>query len=104
MHGCLYNQALADNRSTGAGIKCLYCTWQQPGRGQPLGGKRWCITGAAIYSYIMNRAPSQFVIVGDRSIRREDFHIFFLIFALFKFHSHSIHVFVENEKGGIFET
>ena len=25
-HGCLYNQAFADVRSTGAGIKCLYCT------------------------------------------------------------------------------
>ena len=25
IHGCLYNQALADIRSTGAGIKCLYC-------------------------------------------------------------------------------
>ena len=23
---CLYNQALADVRSTGAGIKCLYCS------------------------------------------------------------------------------
>ena len=23
-HGCLYNQALADVQSTGAGIKCLY--------------------------------------------------------------------------------
>ena len=26
IHGCLNNQALADVRSTGAGIKCLYCT------------------------------------------------------------------------------
>ena len=26
IHGCLYNQALADVRSTGAGIKSLYCT------------------------------------------------------------------------------
>ena len=26
IHWCLYNQALADVRSTGAGIKCLYCT------------------------------------------------------------------------------
>ena len=26
IHGCLYNQAMADIRSTGAGIKCLYCT------------------------------------------------------------------------------
>ena len=25
IHGCLYNQALADIRSIGAGIKCLYC-------------------------------------------------------------------------------
>ena len=25
INGCLYNQALADVRSTGAGIKCLYC-------------------------------------------------------------------------------
>ena len=25
IHGFLYNQALADVRSTGAGIKCLYC-------------------------------------------------------------------------------
>ena len=24
--GCLYNQALADVRSTGAGIRCVYCT------------------------------------------------------------------------------
>ena len=24
--GCLYNQALADVRSTGAGIQCLYCS------------------------------------------------------------------------------
>ena len=24
-HGCLYNQALADVRSTCAGFKCLYC-------------------------------------------------------------------------------
>ena len=24
-HECVYNQALADVRSTGAGIKCLYC-------------------------------------------------------------------------------
>ena len=24
--GCLYNQALAEVRWTGAGIKCLYCT------------------------------------------------------------------------------
>ena len=24
-HGRLYNQALEDVRSTGAGIKCLYC-------------------------------------------------------------------------------
>ena len=27
IHGCLYNQALADVRSTDAGIKCLYCKW-----------------------------------------------------------------------------
>ena len=26
IHGCLYNQALADVRSTGAGIECLYCS------------------------------------------------------------------------------
>ena len=26
VHGCLYNQALADVRSTGKGIKYLYCT------------------------------------------------------------------------------
>ena len=26
IHKCLYDQALADVRSTGAGIKCLYCT------------------------------------------------------------------------------
>ena len=25
--GALYNQALADARLTGVGIKCLYCTW-----------------------------------------------------------------------------
>ena len=25
IHGCLYNQALADVRSTGVGIKCRYC-------------------------------------------------------------------------------
>ena len=25
IHGCFYQQALADVRSTGAGIKCLYC-------------------------------------------------------------------------------
>ena len=25
IHGCLYNQVLADIRSTGAEIKCLYC-------------------------------------------------------------------------------
>ena len=25
IHACLYNQALADVRSFGAGIKCLYC-------------------------------------------------------------------------------
>ena len=25
IHRCLYNQALADDRSTGAGLKCLYC-------------------------------------------------------------------------------
>ena len=25
IHGCLYNQAMTDIRSTGAGIKCLYC-------------------------------------------------------------------------------
>ena len=25
IHGCLYNRALADVQSTGAGIKCLYC-------------------------------------------------------------------------------
>ena len=25
IHGCLYNQALAEFRSTGAGTKCLYC-------------------------------------------------------------------------------
>ena len=25
IHGCLYNQALADVRSTGSGITCLYC-------------------------------------------------------------------------------
>ena len=25
IHGCLYNQALADDQSTGAEIKCLYC-------------------------------------------------------------------------------
>ena len=24
-HGCLYNQVLADVRSTSVGIKCLYC-------------------------------------------------------------------------------
>ena len=27
IHGCLYNQALEDARSTDAGIECLYCTW-----------------------------------------------------------------------------
>ena len=27
VHGCLYNQALADVRSTGAGIKCQHCTF-----------------------------------------------------------------------------
>ena len=27
MHGCLYDQILADVRSTGAGIKCLYCSY-----------------------------------------------------------------------------
>ena len=26
--GCLYNQALADVRSTGAGTKCLYCMFK----------------------------------------------------------------------------
>ena len=26
IHGCSYNQALADVRSTGARIKCLYCS------------------------------------------------------------------------------
>ena len=26
IHGCFCNQALADVRSTDAGIKCLYCT------------------------------------------------------------------------------
>ena len=25
IHGCLYNQALADVKATSAGIKCLYC-------------------------------------------------------------------------------
>ena len=28
-HWCFYNQALADVRSTGAGIKCLYCIWEK---------------------------------------------------------------------------
>ena len=27
-HGCLYNGALVDVRSTGAGIKCLYCNFR----------------------------------------------------------------------------
>ena len=27
IHWCLYNLALADVRSTGAGIKCVYCTF-----------------------------------------------------------------------------
>ena len=26
IHMCLFNQALADIQSTGAGVKCLYCT------------------------------------------------------------------------------